>query len=544
MNQEKRRKSGLIYLIVIALWLISIPAGKYLLGLLDSRHSRYPDDHNEIPAFPIDLARGYSISTSTKESSQVAEQILKSGGNAVDAAIAVSFALGVSAPQNGGIGGGGVVLVYDPEEQTAYFYDYYNSSGYESSNYNIGIPGFLRGMEALYNDYATLALSEIINPAISLAQNGISVNADLANILSRRSYITEFNENFLKGSSVLKKGDLLIQDDLADTYREILEQGFGVLYDGVSDMSMNLMKTSGLSARSLQDYQVEKFNAMTTDFMGYTIFGAASGFSSLTAIQMLKMMSLSQIDWSTSMTDAEIVDYLKIYNLALSDSIKHIGSRNHDIELYNSLVSQDYILSLMESNSVEVQPDLIEHFNTTSFTIIDGNGMVVVGTHTLSNYWGSTRSENGFFYNNSLKNFSNSEENAYEPMKRPKTYMAPLIFVSDNKIIAIGAAGGFAIPQVISQIMSRYLLSNQKFSDIVAMQRFAKYRSTLEIEAKNLRSQTIFEAYPVSVDYTIVKLDDKLGFIALSALEEHHYSAYYETTWCDESCVISVNLED
>lgn len=534
MNIKMKRKKGLIITMVLLLLFMSFPVKKILEQ--NNETANNGKGHTLEQNSDSKQVTNYSVSTGNKDSTLIGERILQNGGNAVDAAIAISFGLGVVAPQNGGLGGGGVILIYDPIEDKSYYYDYYNSTGYESSNYQIGIPGFLRGMEAVYNDYASMPIDKLLEDPISLAREGIAVSEDLGNIIERRSFITEFNKNFISNGKILSANDVLVQEDLALSYEQVIDSGFGVIYDGESVMSKNLMEETGLSAQSLQDYTVRKYEALSMDLDGYEVYGAGNPFSSITSMQMLSMYNKVEFDWNEFDYDESLLIYDNLYSIASTENYLNVG----DNEMYRSNLythaNSNYVDKMMNENNIQSVTDINESQNTTSFTVIDDSGFIVVGTHTLSNYWGSGRSHDGFFYNNSLKHFSNSTPNVYDSMKRPKTFMSPLIIMNAEETIAIGAAGGYAIPQVVPTILSMYLNSEIPLEKAVDTQRFGKYNKIYMIERSKLRGNKLFEHEPSVVSTEYVNIDQKVGFISLSTVTNNKYKAYYETTWCDESC--------
>ncbi|MEG0327211.1 MAG: gamma-glutamyltransferase [Erysipelothrix sp.] len=535
MNIKIKRKKGFIVGIVLVLLFVSFPM-KRIIGQNNNTNKR--SGHVLEKTEEIDQVLNYSISTGNKDSTLIGQRVLQNGGNAIDAAIAISFGLGVVAPQNGGLGGGGVVLVYDPIQNKSFYYDYYNSTGHETSNYQIGIPGFLRGMEAIYTDYASMPIEMLLSDSISLAREGITVSEDLGNIIERRSFITEFNKNFINNGKIITANDILIQEDLAQSYEQVVKSGFGIIYDGESEMSQNLMRETGLTAQSLQDYSVRKYEALAMDLGGRKVYGAGTPFSSITSMQMLSMYDKTNFNWNEFESDESLLVYNELYSIASTENYIHVGdNETYRSNLYKHANSK-YVDKMLSEKNIESSTDINESQNTTSFTVIDDQGFVVVGTHTLSNYWGSGRSHDGFFYNNSLKHFSNSTPNVYGTMKRPKTFMSPLIIKDDEETIAIGAAGGYAIPQVVPTIISMYLDSGIPLETAVDTQRFGKYNKVYMIERSKLRGNKLFEHEPTIVSTEYVDIDQKVGFISLSSVKNNNYNAYYETTWCDASCAV------
>ena len=176
---------------------------------------------------PTDLG-GYAVSSSTKEATAAGMEILKNGGNAVDAAVAVALALGVTEPYSSGLGGSGVMVVYDPVKDRGYSLDYYACAGSApESTDDVGVPGFLAGMQAALDRWGTMSLAQVIEPAIDLAENGFPATAVFAR---RLNYSAKIGQN--KAFASIREGDTVIQTELAETLKLIRDNGADVFYHG------------------------------------------------------------------------------------------------------------------------------------------------------------------------------------------------------------------------------------------------------------------------------------------------------------------------
>ena len=171
----------------------------------------------------VSSKHSYSISTSNALATEIGEKILANGGNAVDAAVAVSYALGVVEPYGSGIGGGGGMLIYNPSADEYKFYDYKDVAPLSQSTKksDAGVPGFVAGMEKVLKDYGSMDFADLIQPSIDLAKNGFKVDADLEQVINSYSNVLVNNSAYVKNGELLKKGDNLVQEDLAKTLEYI-----------------------------------------------------------------------------------------------------------------------------------------------------------------------------------------------------------------------------------------------------------------------------------------------------------------------------------
>ena len=159
--KTRKVKEGLIIVSVLVALVLVYPLTNFIKPTKEEQKVDGPNFES-----PIINNAGYSVSSTSDYANEIAINVLNNGGNAVDAVIAMSFALGVTSPQNGVLGSGGLFLVYSSQEDQAFVYDFYGSIGYEKSNYNIGIPGYLKGIDLIHSDYGTKLIEELIQPSI------------------------------------------------------------------------------------------------------------------------------------------------------------------------------------------------------------------------------------------------------------------------------------------------------------------------------------------------------------------------------------------
>ena len=529
-NRHKKNR-GIILIIVMMICLI-------IYSLIPSVTGK--NKHENINYGSVEKKHHFAISTGTQEATEIGTQILKEGGNAVDAAIAVSFALGVSSPQNSGIGGGGVALVYDRNTDEAYYYDFYNSSGHTNHGNQIGIPGLLKGMNRLYEDYASLSVDQLMEYPIQLARQGFIIDEHLGHSIDIKPFVGEVNPAFIASNKVVTSNDILIQEDLAKTYEAIKNEGFDIMYDGVHEISSNFSNLSGIDIQSLMDYEVYKYDALETNYNGKTILSAGSPFSGTTLIQLLKLYEMNDFDLSKKMNDGSLMTYDSIYNYAFDNNHSFVGD-TIDSRIWDPYVIEDDYLIENYTDTIIYDEDFDESENTISYSIMDDQGLVVIGTNTLSNHWGSLVSSDGYFFNNSLKNFSSDGVNVWEPMKRPKTFISPVIIYDEsNSIYGVGSSGGNTIPQVISMIVSQKE-SGIHLQEAIDTQRISKDKNKYMIESKKTRAFERMDVLEMNWDLRYYAEGSFFSAVTAVSYEDKVFDAYYESVNCNEYCAASEN---
>ncbi|MED3852465.1 gamma-glutamyltransferase [Priestia megaterium] len=431
---------------------------------------------------------GYGVSSSNPIAVEVGMDVLEEGGNAVDAAVAVSYALGVVEPYGSGIGGGGGMLILPGDQSDKpTFFDYRETSptSSEDSEEGIGVPGFVKGMETVHEKYGSKKMDELIEPAIKLADDGFPVGQQLAERLKGAQYRLSEDEipNFFPGNQPIEEGEKLEQPELGETLELIKEKGSDVFYNG--ELAEEIAdEVPGIQKSDLEEYSVEEREPVQGEFAGYDVISAPPPFSGITLIQSLQMAEMLNVQKAEE--DTALFTHLtsEITNRANSDRVKHIGdpafSEIDEKELtdkeYSRELAQDISLNKLSEKYQLKGKDLEEeHISTTHFVVTDKDGTVVSVTNTLSNFFGSGENVEGFFLNNNLNNFNNIKNslNYYEPGKRSRTFTAPTILRKDNEVIGIGTPGGSRIPMMLTEVLVRHLLFKESLQDAIDAPRFS-----------------------------------------------------------------------
>lgn len=399
---------------------------------------------------PIVEKQGFSISSSCTEASKAGADILEQGGNAVDAAIATAYALSVVEPYGSGLGGGGSMVIYDPDTNAYYFYNYASEAPISGSSSQILVPGFVSGMEALREDFGTMELEALLAPAIDYC-DGFEINAEFENRIERASGVLGTDSVFYQNGHWLTEGETLVQPELKTTLQTLIEEGAESFYTGT--IAENLVNTTSLTMDDLAAYETIKTSPVISTYRDYEIVSAAAPYSGTTLIQLLKMTEFLDID-SPEENRENFLEKLEKATLAShADRSKHVYDLrfSNDFIDENDYMTDSYIRELLNLNTDDIEIEE-ESEDTTGFTIIDKNGMVVACTNTLSHFFGSRVNVGGFYLNNSGVNFGLGV-NARECGKRPRTHISPTILKKDGEIIAIASPGGNAIVKVLAEVI-------------------------------------------------------------------------------------------
>ena len=452
-------------------------------------------------------SRNGAVSSTSKIASDVGIDVLKKGGNAFDAIVATGFALAVTSPANGNIGGGGFLVAHTASGESisldfrekapklSYESMFLNENGeYDrtialESHKSSGVPGTVNGLLKILKDYGSgnLSLQEILAPAIDYAENGFVLNRTTAR--SFNYYREQFNNDegtkriFVKDQE-WKQGDIIIQKDLAETLKRISELGNAGFYDGeTANLIVKEMNDNGglISKQDLLDYNSVYREPVTGTYKGYKIIsmGPPSSGGAL-IVQMLNMLENFDVE-SMKRNSTEFVHLLtEIQRLAYADRATHLGDPDFWDNPIAMLTSKEYAKERLDLISMEkATPSLEiahgtwnnkESIETTHYSVMDKAGNVAGITTTINLSYGNKKVVDGagFFLNNEMDDFSSKPgvgnafgliglgippANAIQPFKRPLSSMSPTIVVNNNNegILTVGAAGGSRIITAVLQ---------------------------------------------------------------------------------------------
>lgn len=456
------------------------------------------------------------------DAAQAGINILKKGGNAVDAAVAVQFALSVTLPEAGNIGGGGF-MVYRPAKGQANTLDFRekapgmaNQNMYLDSAGNViagmslsthqasGVPGSVDGMVEAHRKYGHLKWEELVQPAIDLARNGFKVTKKLAAELnSNRADFKKRNpgKNYLIKDGLWQEGDLLVQEDLAKTLEQIRDKGRAGFYDGIvaDELVKEMQGGRGLISKSdLQNYHSVWRKALTGNYKGYKIITmpppSSGGIALLQLLQSVEKYPLSRWGFNSDSTVQLIVEAeRRVY----ADRSKYLGDPDFYKVPTDSLLNSSYNKSRMSSfswdkatPSASILPGKLvgyESDQTTHYSIVDRDGNAVAITTTLNGSFGSKIFVKGagFLLNNEMDDFSSKpgvpnmfglvggKANSIQPGKRMLSSMTPTIVEKDGKLfMVVGTPGGSTIITSVFQTILNVTEFNQGMQKAVNSRRF------------------------------------------------------------------------
>ena len=443
---------------------------------------------------------GMVVSDNTA-ASNVGVDILKKGGNAIDASVATAFALAVTHPQAGNIGGGGF-LVYMDKKGKATTIDfrekapllatsdmYLDDSGklIEKSNHiglrTVGVPGTVAGLYLAHQKYGALPWVELVQPSIDLAENGVVLSWTLAEQAKRISASSEpeFLKNYFKNSDgeINQHGDLWIQQNLANTLKLIRDNGHDGFYKGVvANEIVAFMKANGgiITLEDLNKYEAIEREPISGTYKEYNILSMPPPSSGGVAIvEMLNIMEQANLD-SIKFNSTEYVHLLaEAMRRTYADRAEHLGDSDFKPDMpIDKLTSKGFAkmrYKNIDLNKASVSDStkfgqIYDSKNTTHLSVIDKNGNAVSLTYTLEQSYGSGLGSTklGFIFNNEMGDFNpqpsftnsgwliGTNPNIIQPEKRMLSSMSPTIVTKEGKpYLIIGSPGGRTIINTVFQ---------------------------------------------------------------------------------------------
>uniref|UniRef100_UPI000D1BB62F gamma-glutamyltransferase n=1 Tax=Metapseudomonas otitidis TaxID=319939 RepID=UPI000D1BB62F len=468
--------------------------------------------HGSVLAAPLE---GGAVAAPDSYGAQVAADVLKAGGNAVDAAIATAFTLAVTYPEAGNIGGGGFMTLY--MDGKPYFLDYreiapkaasktmyLDDKGEVIENLSLvgaraaGVPGTVMGLWEAHQRFGSKPWSELITPAIGYARNGFKVAQQQyqyrEDALALFNGKTNFNDYF----GTLKPGQTFKQPELASTLERIAANGPDEFYKGKTAQLLvaQMKQDNGLiSAEDLAGYRAKWREPMRIDWQGNTLYTAPLPSSGGIALaQLIGIKEARAADFKgVELNSARYIHLLaEIEKRVFADRADYLGDPDFSKVPVQQLTDPAYIAQRARevnpsaiSATEKVRPGLEPH-QTTHFSIVDAQGNAVSNTYTLNWDFGSgvVVKGAGFLLNDEMDDFSakpgvanafgvvGSDANAIEPGKRMLSSMSPSIVTRDGKVsLVLGTPGGSRIFTSIFQVLNNVYDFKLPLEKAVAAQR-------------------------------------------------------------------------
>jgi gamma-glutamyltranspeptidase/glutathione hydrolase len=523
------------------------------------------------------VAKHAALSTASPQATQIGLTVLKSGGNAIDAAVAVSFALAVAHPQAGNLGGGGFLVYYDAKSKGVWTLDFrevapaaakrdmfVNRDGTISLKNRIGalaaaIPGTVAGMNAAHERFGSLPWKDLITPAARLARNGVKVDAALANELANAEQsrnLSQFQSTaaiFFPDKAPLKLGANLVQPDLGLLLERLAIKGSEDFYEGeLADRIVEAVRGAGglMSLRDMREYRPLWRAPMRIGFRNFQIYTTAPPSSGGLVIgEVLNI--LSGFDLAKSGADSATTIHMlaEAERRAYIDRNKYLGDPSAERMPYRELLSDERAKQWRATiNAARATPTVnlaepgvapTESTHTTHFTIVDDEGNIASVTTTLSDTFGSgfVVPGLGFLLNNSMHDFTMApgtrdaigapqpNSNTIEGGKRPASAMTPAIIMKDGApLLALGTRGGATIPTTVLQVFLNVALFGRSLQDAIAAPRFHHQAWPEEIFVESGRAPSATTAALIAMGHGI-KEGEAIGDVHAVMIEKGRLTA-------------------
>jgi gamma-glutamyltranspeptidase/glutathione hydrolase len=469
---------------------------------------------------PVRSKNGMVV-TASPLASDIGAKILSQGGNAIDAAVAVGFALAVTYPIAGNIGGGGFMVIHlaDGTNTTLDFREtaplaafekmYLDSSGnYAPENSQLGwksagVPGTVHGLITALNKYGSMQLKEVIQPAIDLAENGFILTYDIANSIN--AYYDDFmkyessKKIFTNNGKKFLEGDLFIQKDLANTLKLIRDKGIDGFYkkEIAEKFVAESQKNRGIfTLKDFEDYKTIEREPIIGSYRGYKIVSMAppssGGICLVQALNVLENFNFTKDEWGSSRYYHLLVETLKrVY----ADRSFHLGDPDFYPVPVGFLTSKKYGSNIANLITDKALPSnrisatnlkYHESEETTHYSVADKYGNAVSTTYTINSAFGNRIIVEGlgFLLNNEMDDFSSkpgapnqfgligSAANSIQPKKRMLSSMTPTIVLKDDKpFMVIGSPGGSTIITQVLQTIQNVIDFGMNLYDAIAVPR-------------------------------------------------------------------------
>jgi len=437
---------------------------------------------------------------------EIGLEVLKKGGNAVDAAVSVAFALAVTLPRAGNLGGGGFMMVHDAESGETVAIDYREMSGEaatrdmylddqgeadkEKSRFSglaVGVPGTVAGMAYALERYGSISLADALAPAIDLASNGIEVTGALSDSLKGLSdrlqkWPSSTTVFYKEDGAAYEPGEILVQSDLASSMTSIAEEGPSAFYEGpIAEKIVDAVAAADghLSLDDFKNYEVKLREPIKGTYRGHEIVSMPPPSSGgVHIVQILNTLEGVPIGFLGHNSADSIHMMAEAMKNAYADRSEYLGDPDFVDVPIDALTSKAYAADILgqisqgrAATAAEIAPgDLApyESNETTHFSVVDADGNAVANTYTINFSYGSglVADGTGILLNNELDDFSakpgvpnaygliGGDANAVEARKRPLSSMSPTLVLKEGKpFLVTGSPGGSRIITTTLQVI-------------------------------------------------------------------------------------------
>lgn len=507
-----------------------------------TRAPSVPSGTSPATTLSANQSTGGMVVSASAIASQAGRDVLAAGGNAIDAAIATGFALAVTYPTAGNIGGGGFMVVRFPDGKTTtldfremapaassptMFVDStgnYSASRHHNTHVSVGVPGTVAGFALAHQKYGRSEWKSIVEPAVKLAADGFDVPEGLAGSLrGTRTKLARYPASlaaYYKNGEPYAAGERLRQLDLAATLTRIRDQGRDGFYKGeTARLIVEEMQRGGglITAADLANYQAKERAAVTGTYRGYDIISMPPPSSGGVAmIEMLNILEGYDLRAAGHNSPRYVHLVAESMRRAFRDRAQHIGDPDFVNPPVAKLTSKPYAAELRKTidenrASVSRAAELVADYEsdeTTHYSVVDANGMAVSVTYTLEAGYGlgAVVTGAGFLLNNEMGDFNGkpgltdstgligTAANVARPGKRMLSSMTPAIVAKDGRLVAVtGSPGGRTIINTVLQVVLNIIDFDMPIDSAVAAGRFHHQwlPDRLSIEADGVSPATL-----------------------------------------------------
>ena len=465
----------------------------------------HPDEIFQFQNQKVARSKNGVVTTAHPLATQAAVEILTAGGNAMDAAVAAAFTLSVVEPSMSGIGGRAQIIIYNPADgvhgidattQAPSYYKFDDTLGVEYGYQTIAVPGVVKGLTDALQNYGTLPLAQVMNPAIAYANNGYKL---LPGEALRQRSVNEFLKEFAgtrqyyldKDSLTYDAGKLIVQQDLGKVLKAISDNGPEVFYQGwIAEAMVKDVSDNGgfLTLESLKNYRTEKSHIVNGSYRGYSIKALwlpAYGAITIEALQILEELQLNMKEnreKGLAIYHAVESAYLDRKEQKTLDDAERFTSKSWAKKRALESQIKNGIINIRKDN-INVNPDTIKDLNghTSHLTVVDKNDMIVCLTLTIGPTMGSKVATPGlgFLYAQTMGGYLGE----VEPNLRVPSHISPIIIFKDEKpFLAIGAAGGSRIPSSIVNVVSNIIDNGMTLPEALYFPRVHPLENIINLE--------------------------------------------------------------
>ncbi|XP_052798434.1 glutathione hydrolase 1 proenzyme-like [Mya arenaria] len=504
---------------------------------------------------PPQIGANAAISTGVQKCSDIGLQMLTQGGNAVDAAVAAMFCMGVVNAESSGLGGGGFMLVHDHKVEKSEVYDFRemapnqakpdmfsaDSSQKELGPLYVAVPGELRGMEKAHKKYGILKWKNVVSPAADLARNGFHMTGHTDVVLNSPKFNMEaFKESKLaqfymnEDKTMKKEGDLIVRSDLAATLDQIAADGAEAFYSGniadsIVEAIVNADNPGVLTKEDLMSYSVEMREVVKTTYHGYTVESVPAPGGGPVVLFILNFMEGYGKSAQDNATYHQLVEAFKFGN-AHKEQLGDPGFNAARIKQATEIMISKEEAAKLRNLTTDTTQDASfyrskiktpEDAGTAHISVIDTAELMVSVTTTINTWFGSmVLTDTGILLNNEMADFGESGDpmNAVEGKKRPLSSMAPTVVYETGHLcglrMACGGVNGSRIITGVAEVLFNNLSLSKDLTAAIAAPRLhsALYPDPSVVEAEAGFSEPILSGLK-GMGHTIQRVPKELSIV-------------------------------